>query len=332
MDPTAMMNPMGFGPGMVGGMAPGFGAGAMPHGPRGGFVLEKALPVVRLRGLPFNAGEADVLEFFAGLEAVDALVVRRDGRTTGEAYVVFSNAMQMDFALQKNRASMGRRYIEVFRSKKAEYYHAVAAAVREAQTNGGAGAFASARDALAATSQLAYGDAPYGDASVAGGGAGARDGAQRGAFMGGHHASMGASAYGGASYAGGAAPTPHGGQPPMPHGAPGVVGGGRGGGAAAAEHTGVLKLRGLPFSATKDDIVGFFSGAGELELTPLVHDSIHIVTSLDGRPSGVAFAEFQSPEEAKIAMARDRQSMGTRYVELFASSREEATRAATSGR
>jgi len=63
-----------------------------------------------------------------------------------------------------------------------------------------------------------------------------------------------------------------------------------------------------------------------------VHDSIHIVTSLDGRPSGVAFVEFQSPEEAKIAMARDRQTMGARYVELFASSREEATRAATSGR
>ena len=131
MDPSAIMNPMGFGPVMVGGMAPGFGAGAMPHGPRGGFVLEKAFPVVRLRGLPFNAGELDVLEFFAGLEAVDALVVRRDGRTTGEAYEVFSNAMQMDFALQKNRASMGRRYIEVFRSKKTEYYHAVAAAVRE---------------------------------------------------------------------------------------------------------------------------------------------------------------------------------------------------------
>ena len=46
MDPTAMMNPMGFGPGMVGGMGPGFGAG-----PRGGFVMEKAFPVVRLRGL-----------------------------------------------------------------------------------------------------------------------------------------------------------------------------------------------------------------------------------------------------------------------------------------
>ena len=320
MDPSAMMNPMGFGPGMVGGMAPGFGAGAMPHGPRGGFVLEKAFPVVRLRGLPFNAGELDVLEFFAGLEAVDALVVRRDGRTTGEAYVVFSNVMQMDFALQKNRASMGRRYIEVFRSKKAEYYHAVAAAVRESQTNGARESLHAATSSALAGASGAYGDnGAYGDASVVAG-----DGTQQ-AFVGGHHAAVGASAYGGAAYAGGA---PHG-QPPMPHGAPGV---GRGGAAAAAEHTGVLKLRGLPFSATKDDIIGFFGGAGELELTPLVHDSIHIVTSLDGRPSGVAFAEFQSPEEAKIAMARDRQSMGTRYVELFASSREEATRAATSGR
>ena len=320
MDPSAMMNPMGFGPGMVGGMAPGFGAGAMPHGPRGGFVLEKAFPVVRLRGLPFNAGELDVLEFFAGLEAVDALVVRRDGRTTGEAYVVFSNVMQMDFALQKNRASMGRRYIEVFRSKKAEYYHAVAAAVRESQTNGARESLHAATSSALAGASGAYGDnGAYGDASVVAG-----DGTQQ-AFVGGHHAAVGASAYGGAAYAGGA---PHG-QPPMPHGVPGV---GRGGAAAAAEHTGVLKLRGLPFSATKDDIIGFFGGAGELELTPLVHDSIHIVTSLDGRPSGVAFAEFQSPEEAKIAMARDRQSMGTRYVELFASSREEATRAATSGR
>ena len=58
MDPTAMMNPMGFGPGMVGGMGPGFGVG-----PRGGFG-EKVFPVVRLRGLPFNAGEFDILEFF----------------------------------------------------------------------------------------------------------------------------------------------------------------------------------------------------------------------------------------------------------------------------
>ena len=35
-------------------------------------------------------------------------------------------SLQMDFALQKNRQSMGRRYIEVFRSKKVDYYAASA--------------------------------------------------------------------------------------------------------------------------------------------------------------------------------------------------------------
>ena len=94
----------------------------------------------------------------------------------------------------------------------------------------------------------------------------------------------------------------------------------------------MLKMRGLPFSSTKDDIAGFFDDPNLSGVAPLSHDAIHIVTSLDGRPSGVAFVEFASAEEAKAAMIRDRQSMGTRYVELFPSSREEATRAATGGR
>jgi heterogeneous nuclear ribonucleoprotein F/H len=109
------------------------------------------------------------------------------------------------------------------------------------------------------------------------------------------------------------------------HGAPGRAE------ASAAAHTGVLKLRGLPFSATKDDIISFFDDAA-LALAPLVHDSIHIVCSHDGRPSGVAFVEFGSAEDAKGAMRKDRHSMGARYVELFPSSREEATRAATAAR
>jgi RNA recognition motif. (a.k.a. RRM, RBD, or RNP domain) len=54
--------------------------------------------------------------------------------------------------------------------------------------------------------------------------------------------------------------------------------------------------------------------------------SIHIVTNYDGRPTGQAFVEFASPVDASAAMAKDRQSMGTRYVELFPSSREEVAR------
>ena len=78
-------------------------------------------PVVRLRGLPFDCRDSDVHEFFAGLDVVDVL----------EAYVVFGAPLQVDYALQRNRQNMGRRYIEVFRCKKQEYYNAIASEVHD---------------------------------------------------------------------------------------------------------------------------------------------------------------------------------------------------------
>lgn len=225
--------------------------------------------------------------------------MRRDGRSTGEAYVLFGTAMQarrprrlprtapseppfapkltrpqMDFALQKNRQPMGRRYIEVFRAKKTDYYAAVHAHVSD--------------------------PGPYpGEAS-------------------GHLlAEVDAVAAGVAALA-----LP---RPPL---------GGLGGPVRveAPTHTGVVKLRGLPFAATKDDIIAFFGDPALCPgVPPLAHDSIHVVTSADGRPSGVAFVEFGTPEDAKTAMRKNRQCMGQRYLEIFPSSREEATRAATSG-
>ncbi|XP_025885593.1 uncharacterized protein [Solanum lycopersicum] len=39
--------------------------------------------------------------------------------------------MQVDYALQRDRQNMGRRYVEVFSCKKEEYYQAVAAEVKE---------------------------------------------------------------------------------------------------------------------------------------------------------------------------------------------------------
>ncbi|CAD7700378.1 unnamed protein product, partial [Ostreobium quekettii] len=42
-----------------------------------------------------------------------------------------------------------------------------------------------------------------------------------------------------------------------------------------------------------------------------------------GRPSGTAYVEFQTPEDAQAAMSKDRQMMGTRYIEIFGSSPEE---------
>jgi len=49
--------------------------------------------------------------------------------------------------------------------------------------------------------------------------------------------------------------------------------------------------------------------------------SVHLVLAFDGRPTGSAFAEFSGPGDAESAMVRDKAMMGSRYVELFNSSR-----------
>ncbi|KAJ8549212.1 hypothetical protein K7X08_032919 [Anisodus acutangulus] len=102
----------------------GYGGGSSRFQPSG-------LPVVRLRGLPFNCTEIDVYKFFAGLDIVDIFLVNKDGRFFGEAFVVFAGHMQVDYALQRDRQNMGRRYVEVFSCKKEDYYQAVAADVKE---------------------------------------------------------------------------------------------------------------------------------------------------------------------------------------------------------
>merc|ERR1719209_2836579 len=72
--------------------------------------------VVRLRGLPFEASKGEVTDFFAGV----LIVTDFNGRASGEAFVQFTNTADAVSALEKNKASMGRRYIEVFKSSMEE--------------------------------------------------------------------------------------------------------------------------------------------------------------------------------------------------------------------
>lgn len=53
-----------------------------------------------------------------GCDPIDVVLVKRDGRLSGEAFVVLSNGMHVEMALSKNRSYMGRRYIEIYRAKK----------------------------------------------------------------------------------------------------------------------------------------------------------------------------------------------------------------------
>jgi heterogeneous nuclear ribonucleoprotein F/H len=94
-----------------------------------------------------------------------------------------------------------------------------------------------------------------------------------------------------------------------------------GGGIQVGDHTGYLRMRGLPFSATKEDIASFFA------IYNPVLDSVVLTYRSDGRATGEAYVGFETPDDSKRAMDLHRKSMGTRYIELFLSNKEEHGRA-----
>ncbi|EFJ14378.1 hypothetical protein SELMODRAFT_446014 [Selaginella moellendorffii] len=81
--------------------------------------------------------------------------------------------------------------------------------------------------------------------------------------------------------------------------------------------TGVVRMRGMPYSCTSADIMAFFKG---MQVAP---DGIFLCTHADGRPTGEAFVEFINEETAARAMQLHREPMGSRYVELFKSTKGE---------
>ncbi|XP_038721170.1 heterogeneous nuclear ribonucleoprotein H-like isoform X1 [Tripterygium wilfordii] len=223
-------------------------SGFQPYGFGGGF-QPPPLPVVRLRGLPFDCTDIDIFKFFAGLDIVDVLLVNKNGRFTGEAFVLFAVPMQVELALQRDRVNMGRRYVEVFRCKRQDYYHAVATEVNY---------------------EGIY-DNDY-------------------------------------------------------HGSPPPSRARRFSDKDQLEYTEILKMRGLPFSATQSEIVQFFKDF------KLVEDKVHVACRPDGKATGEAYVEFVSTEEAKRAMSKDKMMIGRRYVELFPSTPDEARRAESRSR
>ena len=98
-------------------------------------------------------------------------------------------------------------------------------------------------------------------------------------------------------------------------------GNGRGGGIQVGEHTGFLRMRGLPFTVTKGEIYEFFQKYEPIE------ESICLTYRTDGRATGEGYIAFTKPDHAKDVMALHRNTMGSRYIELFISNKEEHGRA-----
>lgn len=99
-------------------------------------------------------------------------------------------------------------------------------------------------------------------------------------------------------------------------------GSGRGGGIRAGEHTGYIRMRGLPFDRTKEQILEFFEGCN------VIPDSVCLAYRSDGRVTGEGYIAFETPDDAKAAMqSHHKRMMGSRYIELFISNKDELDRA-----
>jgi heterogeneous nuclear ribonucleoprotein F/H len=266
---------------MGGGQGQPDGQQEMIMGPAaGGDLGELDDGVVRLRGIPFEAGKEEVVTFFAGLEIEEngvLMVTDFNGRASGEAFVQFTNMADAAKALEKNKESIGRRYIEVFKSSMEE--------AKRAQGM-----------------MMGYGPPGPGGPMRGPGPPGPMRGGYGGGGGGGY--GMGRPGPYDRGYGGGPPQGGYGGGPPMRgYGPPGHMGPGGGG-----RH--IVHMRGLPFRVTEQDIAEWFSSVAD-PIDVMIH------YNHDGRPSGEADCMFGSEGDATRALAKNKQNMQHRYVELF---------------
>uniref|UniRef100_G3P3D3 Epithelial splicing regulatory protein 1 n=1 Tax=Gasterosteus aculeatus aculeatus TaxID=481459 RepID=G3P3D3_GASAC len=88
----------------------------------------------------------------------------------------------------------------------------------------------------------------------------------------------------------------------------------------------IVRMRGLPFTATTEQVLTFFSPEDGLKETCPVSggkDGILFVRYPDGRPTGDAFVLFACEEHAQSALRKHKEILGRRYIELFKSTAAE---------
>ncbi|XP_067422347.1 heterogeneous nuclear ribonucleoprotein H isoform X3 [Emydura macquarii macquarii] len=244
---------------------------------------------VRLRGLPFGCSKEEIVQFFSGLEIVPngiTLPVDFQGRSTGEAFVQFASQEIAEKALKKHKERIGHRYIEIFKSSRAEV-----------RTH-----YDPPRKLLAMQRPGPYDRPGVGRGySSLGRGSGferMRRGAYGGGYAGYDDYNGYSDGYGFGSDRFGRGMSDH-----------------RYGDASSTfqSTTGhCVHMRGLPYRATENDIYNFFS--------PLNPVRVHIEIGPDGRVTGEADVEFATHEDAVAAMSKDKANMQHRYVELFLNS------------
>lgn len=91
----------------------------------------------------------------------------------------------------------------------------------------------------------------------------------------------------------------------------------------------IIRMRGLPFTATQEDVLGFLGP--ECPVTG-GKEGLLFVKYPDGRPTGDAFVLFSCEEYAQNALKKHKEILGKRYIELFRSTAAEVQQVVTIGR
>lgn len=81
----------------------------------------------------------------------------------------------------------------------------------------------------------------------------------------------------------------------------------------------IVKLRGLPFSTTVEDVIDFLNGVKIVDGKA----GVYLTEIRPGRPSGECFVEVESQEDVDLALKKDKENLGKRYIEVFATDRQD---------
>ncbi|CAG9534896.1 unnamed protein product [Cercopithifilaria johnstoni] len=272
----------------------------------GGSVADPNLPgretsIVRLGGLPYGCTKEEIMRFFEPLEIADKGIImtydRYSGKPKGEAFVAFNDDDSASKALAKNKEYIQHRYVDIYPSSYGEMLRALDGAF---DPYGGSGrGWERDRRPRGLPYDRPGADRGYRDSRIhrnevwadryGGGGDGYDDG------------------YGGGRGGGGPMRRGWRDEPPM--------GGHRGYSPPRRRYMTpppeyCIRMRGLPYRATERDIIDFFQ--------PLRPASIDVLYEYGtDRPSGEAIVEFRNRADFDAAMQRNRNYMGSRYVELI---------------
>lgn len=258
---------------------------------------------VRMYGLPFRVSEYEVAKWFgpSGAECVDVQIhLNHEGRPSGDATAFFETLDQAKLAMERNKEDMAGRYINLSMvSAAATFNSAASSGSRHCVKMSGLPFRATEQemkdfflpdaDCLAVRVILNRNGRPSGDAIAEF----ADDEAVEQAMkkdrehLGSRFIVLARETSSSKDHENGNSRN----------------------GSSSSSGRYTVRMGGLPFRASVDDIIDWFRPEADCVYA-------RILRNRDNRPSGEAVAEFASEDEAKNAMTKNRAYMGDRFVVL----------------